>query len=428
MKNTLFTSYFHLTQHSPMIHFQQEQEGATLRVSEVKPKLDRFIRKDLRRINPALLEKIQEVYKGDFFSSSHADRQKKPQESPYKMQLWAGTPKWYLPQAHKVKEEDVRNLGQKLGISISPLPYTAFFANEESVTKMEENWENIRLAAHFPNGVSGKIHSLFPGLSTLLLQCLEYVLVFENFGTRQSKGFGCFSLSNQIQVGYEKILRSDPLLTIRKKIYPKGISLDRMMATILKEYKKLKNDSGTKTSHIRDFYERQGIIWEKEPIKLEVIRGRAKAPFTVEEKYQFVRALLGLPELFDYPKGRDTGKAFVFDLAKDEKVERFRSPLTFKVFEHTLYLIACPIPDEMFSRTFVISKEKDHEHAVKKIFIPTPAKSSFTWEDFLNMPENSTWKGLNIQSKSSAGGKKVEELDAPDDDDEWMQFLKRRNI
>lgn len=32
-----------LKQHTPLIHFQPNQEGATLRASEVKPKLDRYI-------------------------------------------------------------------------------------------------------------------------------------------------------------------------------------------------------------------------------------------------------------------------------------------------------------------------------------------------------------------------------------------------
>ena len=32
-----------LKQHTPLIHFQHDQYGATLRASEVKPKLDRFI-------------------------------------------------------------------------------------------------------------------------------------------------------------------------------------------------------------------------------------------------------------------------------------------------------------------------------------------------------------------------------------------------
>ena len=34
---------FTLKQHTPIIHFQHDQDGATLRASEVKPKLDRFI-------------------------------------------------------------------------------------------------------------------------------------------------------------------------------------------------------------------------------------------------------------------------------------------------------------------------------------------------------------------------------------------------
>ena len=32
-----------LNQHTPLIHFQHDQIGATLRASEVKPKLDKYI-------------------------------------------------------------------------------------------------------------------------------------------------------------------------------------------------------------------------------------------------------------------------------------------------------------------------------------------------------------------------------------------------
>jgi hypothetical protein len=34
---------FTLKQHTPLIHFQHDQAGATLRATEVKPKLDQFI-------------------------------------------------------------------------------------------------------------------------------------------------------------------------------------------------------------------------------------------------------------------------------------------------------------------------------------------------------------------------------------------------
>jgi hypothetical protein len=52
------TIYFKVKQHSPLIHFQHQQERATLRASEVKPKLDRFIINkyggvaELRKIHP----------------------------------------------------------------------------------------------------------------------------------------------------------------------------------------------------------------------------------------------------------------------------------------------------------------------------------------------------------------------------------------
>jgi len=38
-----FKVEFTLKQHTPMIHFQADQSGATLRATELKPKLDRFL-------------------------------------------------------------------------------------------------------------------------------------------------------------------------------------------------------------------------------------------------------------------------------------------------------------------------------------------------------------------------------------------------
>ena len=40
-----FKLEFTLKQHTPIIHFQSDQSGATLRATELKPKLDRFLKK-----------------------------------------------------------------------------------------------------------------------------------------------------------------------------------------------------------------------------------------------------------------------------------------------------------------------------------------------------------------------------------------------
>ena len=43
MSDNPYQLTFELKQHTPIIHFQHDQAGATLRATEVKPKLDRFL-------------------------------------------------------------------------------------------------------------------------------------------------------------------------------------------------------------------------------------------------------------------------------------------------------------------------------------------------------------------------------------------------
>ena len=47
----MFQLTFTLKQHTPIIHFQHDQAGATLRATELKPKLDRFIMHKLLMAN-----------------------------------------------------------------------------------------------------------------------------------------------------------------------------------------------------------------------------------------------------------------------------------------------------------------------------------------------------------------------------------------
>ena len=53
---------FTLKQHTPIIHFQHDQDGATLRATEVKPKLDRFIIEQLGKESDASLTDSNEIY------------------------------------------------------------------------------------------------------------------------------------------------------------------------------------------------------------------------------------------------------------------------------------------------------------------------------------------------------------------------------
>ena len=51
--------------HAPIIHFQPEEEGATLRASEVKPKFDRYLMKKV----PSLKKRLK-TYTMDFIAQN----------------------------------------------------------------------------------------------------------------------------------------------------------------------------------------------------------------------------------------------------------------------------------------------------------------------------------------------------------------------
>jgi len=46
-----FKLEFTLKQHTPLIHFQSNQKGATLRATELKPKLDKFLIEQFQKDN-----------------------------------------------------------------------------------------------------------------------------------------------------------------------------------------------------------------------------------------------------------------------------------------------------------------------------------------------------------------------------------------
>ena len=48
MSNSKFKVEFTLKQHTPIIHFQSDQVGATLRATELKPKFDRFLLENIK--------------------------------------------------------------------------------------------------------------------------------------------------------------------------------------------------------------------------------------------------------------------------------------------------------------------------------------------------------------------------------------------
>jgi len=142
---------FTLKQHTPIIHFQHEQEGATLRASEVKPKLDRYIFKRLS-------------------------------------ELGINHPEWISKASERVSLSFKLNFKKSSELLLNediPDGFPCFFGNMK-----KKGLERKHLI--FYNSVLTNIESNYFELVDFIGNLICDFFNETNFGTRQSKGFGSF--------------------------------------------------------------------------------------------------------------------------------------------------------------------------------------------------------------------------------------------
>ena len=165
MSTNPFELTFSLRQHTPIIHFQHHQDGATLRATEVKPKLDRFLIEMMGSGNydaGALYAKRQKWLIGEGSNGNALD---------YKMRIIAQD----APEKVEIKKGE---------------PFPCFFANignEYDPKKFVFHTEPIKL----------QIICLQTELKTFIQTHFNHFMAQTNFGMRQSKGFGSFAIDGQ---------------------------------------------------------------------------------------------------------------------------------------------------------------------------------------------------------------------------------------
>ena len=174
-----------LKQHTPIIHFQHDQEGATLRATEVKAKLDRFIwlqqwSDDFEKGSPYLLG-------GKNASSTELKELKEKflvqgfRALDYKMSLYAS----------QIRRREI----------IGNIPLYFGNMSKEDEAKKEK---------HFVDSENTVVLEIICWDSTLRSIIKKEIPSFfnrTNFGTRQSKGFGSFEV---IRINGEKLEFSAP--------------------------------------------------------------------------------------------------------------------------------------------------------------------------------------------------------------------------
>ena len=212
-----------LQQHSPLIHFQHDQAGATLRATELKPKLDKYL--------------ITEVFK-DFheYKKYLVEHDEKKYEK-----LQGQEKKKYEEEIHKALDYKIKILSPEVeGIEIK---HSLFFGN---IGKKENRVQSVSVLPH--EDIELDILCFREGLIHHIKSCLPEFFASTNFGTRQDKGCGSFYISARDQSLYKEITT----------VLPKGTSFieidstddSTIFSTIAYYYKRLK--SGINPSYNAD--------------------------------------------------------------------------------------------------------------------------------------------------------------------------------
>ncbi|WMJ82287.1 hypothetical protein RBU49_08575 [Clostridium sp. MB40-C1] len=372
-----------LKQHSPLIHFQGNQSGAILRASEVKPKLDKFLRK---HVFEGGFEEYKQYLIGYDDTKKEEDFKEK-EAFDYKLRI--------ITDISKIRKLDIRG-------SIKSL----YFANMGSQNESEEKDEIISVFTD--DDVVLEFFTLHEKLKDKINENIEFFLAINNFGTRQSKGFGSFYVKNpknEINKSIEKACMCNGInkylsIQYNKEKYPDIMQDISIIYPLMKSglnypdhprefdsktgkkkinfNKKLKNQSYHKGFLFRYMLDKN-IGNEKRFIKENFFKINDRIKNDGKPK-KYVRAMLGICDGVDFKEYSRNGKIrYVSD------IDRFQSPILFKIIENKLFIIPKKIPEEMFNKRFEFSNTHliRGEKKTDKKTIYTPRCDQFNLEDFL---------------------------------------------
>jgi len=283
---------FTLKQHTPLIHFQHDQEGATLRATEVKPKLDRFIIEELTKLkgDEAKLRfrhcTEKKIKNGNHYIDNPDFRQEW-------LDLLQGLSNEHLAFDYKIK---ISPHGQsitylKSNETRNGIQNPVYFANlGDSRPKHYSESQSIELIF---NSFNRGVYNLFSE------EFICKYFLFNNFGSRQSKGLGSYYPvkinSNKITTLPEKFLSKDDYY-----IEIESTEEFNIFSTIDFFWKWLKsgiNYNGFYKDSILKLYisNNQTYKWEKRRVKELFL----DLPANNDSKF-FVRAYMGLADNFTY--------------------------------------------------------------------------------------------------------------------------------
>lgn len=441
----MHTLTFTLRQHTPLIHFQHEQEGATLRASEVKPKLDKYIIKKAGLTETITkdgkkVEVPKQAYKEWFIGKDTLSLN-------YKIRVHQKDILTYPIEVPKLDRNLNLEYDRNNNIKIDGFP--CYFGNlGEDNQKQEKrftySFSELNVDLQFFN------RPLFDFLeSKKKLGFFDAFFNAENFGTRQTKGFGSFTLVRNSEFTWPETLYSfdvdlrKPTDNYTRELINKhnirfiniqiakefliNIDYQRTLFNAINIFHKAiksgynQNNGYFKSALFKYFKDQKKIQWDKKSIKeayfsteLGIDKGKynndevltydanAAKKRSVNNHLFLVRDLIGLSTMAEwkYPYSAKITK-------ENPEIDRFKSPVTYKPVlmgdkdgdYFRVFIFLNPIPEAFFNAEFNI-----YRNGGGNLILQTPDSTVFNLDDYFAYLASPSFQAVDLIGQDPVTG------------------------
>lgn len=363
---------YKLVQHTPLIHFQHSEPHACLRATEVKPKLDRFL--------------IEQLEKDDRFGDG---RWKKwfvgdgsQQSFDYMMRITPNSEQ--VDRTQSIERAIARAEHRPPNASLHEI-HKNYFGNMASGNNIQDTIrETFKESLFYKDGLTLTIRCFIPELLTFIDEHIRGFFMMHNFGTRQRKGFGSFTVDISTKPnepkGFDLVGKYCPNAYYCK--LDNDVNADALLDAVwvISAFLRSGFNRG-EGNYVRGFVfryfqrEKNPLANDKAFVKQQVLRnvyneatrGEHLHPYGNNVRYRYVRGLLGTNENSRFCRAPNAHTP-VYDIYTHsaEGIERFPSPLLFKPIGKFVFILPQKMPDEIFgSEFYILEKNQEEKYASK---------------------------------------------------------------
>lgn len=434
---------YKLVQHTPLIHFQHSEPHACLRATEVKPKLDRFLIEQLEKDARFGDGRWKKWFVGDGSQQSF----------DYMMRI---TPNSEQVDRTQSIERAIARAEHRLPNANFHEIHKNYFGNMASGNNIQDTIrETFKESLFYKDGLTLTIRCFIPELLTFIDEHIRGFFMMHNFGTRQRKGFGSFTVDISTEPnapkGFDLVRKYCPNAYYCK--LDDNVSADALLNAVwvLSAFLKSGFNRG-EGNYVRGFVfryfqrEKNPLANDKAFVKQKVLHnvynektpGEHRRFYGNNVRYRYVRGLLGTNENSRFCRDPNAHTP-VYDIYTHsaEGIERFPSPLLFKPIGKFVFILPQKMPDKIFGSEFYILKKKQEEEYDSKAtsdqklnyleqeckggMIKTPtaeelAPGAKSGDEALKMFLDAFAKDFNDKTSDKGGGYGIDDLINPDVD------------